>query len=137
MIFPYREITPRIKRPIIRIVLKSKDTFVIYHALIDSGADYCIFSIELARALNIKLSKSKTSFRGVGKEKVQGFWGDVEIGVGEVKYKIKAIFAEISDFGHGILGQKGFFDQFDVKLSYQKQTIEIEPYINFLKSDMN
>lgn len=27
----------------------------------------------------------------------------------------------------GILGQQGFFDHFDVKLSYQKQTIEIEP----------
>jgi len=126
MTFSYRDITPRIKRPIIRVVLKSKDTFVIYPVLIDSGADYCIFSIELARALNIKLSKSKISFMGVGKEKVQGFWGEVAIRVGEVTYELKAIFAEISEFGHGILGQKGFFDHFDVKLSYQKQIIEIE-----------
>lgn len=137
MVFPYREITPRIKRPIVRIVLKSKYAFVIYHALIDSGADYCIFSIELARALNIKLSKSKISFIGIGKEKVQGFWGKIEIRVGEVMYKIKAIFAEISEFGHGILGHKGFFDHFDVKLRYQKQTIEIEPLDNLRQRNQN
>lgn len=137
MTFPYREITPHIKRPIIRVILKSKDTFVIYPVIIDSGADYCIFSIELAQVLGIELSKSKISFMGVGKERVQGFWGEVEIRVGEVSYKLKAIFAEISEFGHGILGQKGFFDHFDVNLSYKKQIIEIEPNDNFYKPDRN
>lgn len=129
MIFPYREITPRIKRPIIRIVLKSSDTFVVYPALIDSGADYCIFSIELAKPLNIKLSKRKVSFQGVGKDKVQGYWGEVEIRVGEISYKTKAIFAEISEFGHGILGQKGFFDTFIVKFDLVQKEIEIKPRI--------
>lgn len=127
MIFPYREITPRIKRPIIRIILKSKDKFVIYPVLIDSGADYCIFSIELAQALNIKFSKSKVFFKGIGKDKVQGFWGEVEIMIGDVSYKTKAIFAEISDFGHGILGQKGFFDIFVVKFDLIKEEIELKP----------
>lgn len=126
MIFSYRDITPRIKRPIIRIILKSKNTFIVYQALIDSGADYCIFSKEVAQALNIKLSKRKVSFKGVAKEKVYGYWGEVDIGVGEISYKLKAIFAEISDFGHGILGQKGFFEYFDVRLNYQKQIIEVE-----------
>lgn len=129
MIFPYREITPRIKRPIIRIIVKSKDTFVIYPALIDSGADYCILSIELAQTLNIKLSKRKVSFKGVGKGKVQGFWGEVEIRIGGVSYKTKAIFAEISDFGHGILGQRGFFDIFIVKFDLIKEEIELKERI--------
>lgn len=66
-------------------------------------------------------------FIGVGKESVTGFLNSVTIKIGSEIYKTKVIFADISDFGHGILGQKGFFDHFDIKLSYQKQTIEIEP----------
>lgn len=127
MTFPYLRINSTISRPIIQIIIKYKSKFAIYPVLIDSGADFCIFNIELAQALGIKLQNKKASFRGVSKDEVVGFWGEVEIKIGDVIYKTKVIFAEISDFGHGILGQKGFFDHFDVKLSYQKQIIEVEP----------
>lgn len=131
MTFNYEEVTPQIKRPIIPIFLKSESTFIIYRAIIDSGADYCIFSIDLAYLLGIKLSsRDNVSFSGVGREEIEGLWGEVEIRIGGVSYKIKAIFAEISDFGHGILGQKGFFDHFDVELSYKKQLVEIKPVIS-------
>lgn len=125
MIYFYKEITPSIKRPIIQVVIKSENYFVIYPVLIDSGADYCIFSAELAKDLGIKLGK-KASFMGIGKDKIDGYWGEVEIKLENHSYKTKVIFAEISQFGHGILGQQGFFEHFDVKLSYQNQTIEIE-----------
>lgn len=127
MNFSYEEITPAVKRPIIPILLKSKTKFVFYQALVDSGADYCIFSIELAELLEIKLSpKDVVKFMGVGKGSVTGYWSKISIKVGSVSYITKVVFAEISDFGHGILGQKGFFDHFDVKLSYKKQLIEVE-----------
>ena len=51
---------------------------------------------------------------------------EITIKIGKSIYETKVIFAEMGDFSHGILGQKGFFDHFDVKLSYQKQLIEIE-----------
>jgi len=138
MIFSYEEITPQVRRPIIPVLLTSETTFIIYRALVDSGADYCIFSIDLAYLLGIKLSsRDNVSFTGVDGEKIEGFWGEVEIRIGGISYKTKAIFAEISEFGHGILGHKGFFDQFDVKLSYQKQTIEIEPHDILDQSDQN
>lgn len=127
MVYSYLTFTATIRRPIIEIIIKSKNNFAIYPVLIDSGADYCIFNIELAEALEIKLTKKRTGFRGVGKEKIKGFWGEVEIKIGNYSYQTKAIFAEISQFGHGILGQQGFFDHFDVNLSYQKQEIEINP----------
>lgn len=127
MTYPYQKITPTISRPLIQVVLKSQDKFVIYPVLIDSGADYCIFSIELVAVLGIKLSQKYISFRGIGNDKVVGFWGGIEIVIGKAHYRTKAIFAEISQFGHGILGQQGFFDHFDVNLSYKNQTIEIKP----------
>lgn len=127
MIYFYKEITPTIRRPIIQIVVKSQNYFAIYPVLIDSGADYCIFSLELARDLGITLSKTKVGIRSVGRDKVMGRWGAVEIKIGDTSYSTKVLFAKISKFGHGILGQQGFFDHFDVKLNYQKQIIEIDP----------
>lgn len=127
MVYYYLEFTATIRRPIIEIIIKSENSFAIYPVLIDSGADYCIFNIELAKTLGIKLTKKSADFQGVGKDKIKGFWGKVGIKIGNQTYQVKAIFANISQFGHGILGQQGFFDHFDVKLSYQKQTIEIAP----------
>lgn len=101
---------------------------MIYTALIDSGADNCIFSLEIADLLQIKLRpKDKIQFIGVGKDKVSGYRSNIDLRIGDISYEAEVIFAEISDFGHGILGQKGFFDHFDVKLSYNKQLIEINP----------
>ena len=125
MTYFYKEITTTIRRPIIQIIVKTETNFVIYPVLIDSGADYCIFSTELAVDLGIKLQEKKVKFKGVGKDQIIGRWGEVELRFSEYSYRSKALFAEISDFGHGILGQLGFFDHFDVKLSYKKQTIEI------------
>ncbi len=138
MIFHYFEITSKIARPIIPIILKSQTKLMLYSALIDSGADYSIFNLDIAEVLGIKLqSKDKVKFIGVGRESIVGFWSNIEIIIGGTKYETHAIFAEISEFGHGILGQKGFFDQFDVKLSYQKETIEIDPHDTLLQRDQN
>lgn len=124
MIFPYLKVTSHIKRPIIPFVLKSENTFIFYQALIDSGADYCIFSTEVAEVLGIKLSpRKKVSLKGIGKGKLYGHWEEIEIGVGSVHYKTKAIFAEISEFGHGILGQQGFFDMFTITFDLIREEI--------------
>lgn len=138
MIFHYFEITPKIIRPIIPIVLKSQTKLILYSALIDSGADYSIFSLDIADALGIKHQlKDKVKFIGVGRETINGFWSKIRIIIGDTTYETNAIFAEISEFGHGILGHKGFFDHFDVKLSYQKQTIEIESYNTTSQDNQN
>lgn len=128
MTFTYKEISPQIKRPIIPLIIKTDNYFILYHGLIDSGADHCIFSLEIAKELGLKFSsKDRTKFISIGREEVNGYWGEIDIKIGNVLYPVDVIFAEISDFGHGILGQQGFFDHFDVKLSYKKQRIEIEP----------
>lgn len=128
MTFDYFQFTPNLIRPIIPIILHSPTNFMLYSALIDSGADYCIFSLDIADLLQIKLKpQNKIKFVGVGKDKVAGYWGEITIRIGNISYQTEVIFAEISDFGHGILGQNGFFDHFDVRLSYKNQAIELNP----------
>lgn len=101
-----------------------------YPALLDSGADFCIFNQEIAEQLGIQLSVEKVPFVGIGNETVQGSWGKVALRIGGELYATHVLFADISDFGHGILGQKGFFDHFDVTLRYTRQIIELQPVMN-------
>lgn len=131
MIYRYFKVTPKISRPIIPVILKSSKNVALYSALIDSGADHCIFSLDIAEAMDIKLNlRTKTKVSGIGKEEIDGFWGEIEFRVSGKIYTAKVLFAKINEYGYGILGQRGFFDHFDVKLSYQKQTIEVKPAEN-------
>ena len=126
MIFPYRQVTQKIRRPVIPVILKNKSKFVLYSGLIDSGADYCIFNIQLAKELDIPLQPKKIILKGIGREKVTGYLAEGEISIDGSSYDLTAIFAEMEEFGHGILGQQGFFEHFDVRLSYRNRQIEID-----------
>ena len=69
MILRYLEITPTILRPVIPIILKSGNRFVLNSALIDSGADHCIFDIEIAKSLGTPLQQKKISLKGLSRDK--------------------------------------------------------------------
>lgn len=133
MKFKYRKINLKdpfstkkyILRPIIPVSLQYKEKSIHYEALIDTGADFCIFPIELAGILGIEFKKDATIyFSGVGAEPMKGYIADVLLTIGKEGMSTQVVFAEICSIR--ILGQRGFFDQFDVKLSYQKKTIEID-----------
>lgn len=134
MKFKYRKINLKdpfsnkkyILRPIIPVSLQYKDKSIHYEALIDTGADFCIFPIELATTLGINLNPDKiVYFSGVGGQPLKGFITEVILRIGEINISVKIVFAESGTTR--VLGQRGFFDHFDVNLSYQKQIIEIEP----------
>lgn len=134
MKFKYRKINLKdpfskrkyILRPIIPVSLQYKDKSIYYEALIDTGADFCIFPTELASTLGINLNPNRIIyFSGVGGQSLKGFITNVILRVGEINLSTKIVFAESGSTR--VLGQRGFFDHFDVKLSYQKQVIEIAP----------
>lgn len=115
-----------ILRPIIPVSLRYKDKSIHYEALIDTGADFCIFPVELANTLGINLNPNRiVYFSGVSGQPLKGFITDVILRVGDISVSTKIVFAESGSTR--VLGQRGFFDHFDVKLSYQKKIIEIEP----------
>lgn len=127
MQFPYQEAAPGIFRPIISVRLHFKETFVIYDALIDSGADRCIFHAGLAEILKVPTGK-QVKFRGISGELLQGAKATIYLALLNWKFKTEVIFSpNLGPMAHGVLGQKGFFDNFKVCFDKQKQQIEIEP----------
>lgn len=127
MQFPYLEAAPGIFRPIISVRLYSKSTFVIYDALIDSGADRCIFHFGLVEILKVPLGK-RVKFRGISGELLEGVKATVGLAVFDWKFKTEVIFSpNLAPMAYGVLGQKGFFDNFKVCFDKPKLQIEIVP----------
>lgn len=99
-------------------------------ALIDSGADECIFSPDVANAIGIMdLTTGTKKYVGgvVAGVREEYFVHDVWISVGGWSCQISVGFMpKLSDLGYGILGQKGFFENFSVKFTLPKGEIELK-----------
>ncbi len=123
--FPDRK---AILRPIIPVELFHNNKNVRTLALIDSGADFCIFNREIEELLGLdKEGGNCESFGGITGEKALAFFHKLQISVGGIKFDTYCGFSDgINKFGHGILGQRGFFDLYKVAFNHQKGEIEIK-----------
>lgn len=97
-------------------------------ALVDSGSGHNLFSIEVAKRCGVNLKIA-------GKAKLGGYKPEDKIQQGIVaemnyellghKWTAETIFVETGK-EYGLLGQLGFFDQFDVTFRLRKNYFEIE-----------
>ncbi len=133
MDFVYKKVTgTKIERPIIPIVVRNlkNQKAIKYYSLVDSGSDECIFDAEVGEAIGIDVKKGEPrKLRGVIEGEAKPFWmHSIEIEVGGWPYRVQAGFMyEIARCGYGILGQRGFFDQFkSVKFEKRRGKIEIK-----------
>ena len=122
--FPKRK---SVTRPVIPIIIINGDKKITYLTLIDSGADLCIFHAEIGEQIGINVERGKKlTFNGITKEELTAYFHDVKIGVGGYEYECYAGFSsDIGNMPYGILGQKGFFNLFNVVFDYNKERVEI------------
>jgi len=117
-------------RPIIRIEVAFGEEKIPYLALIDSGADFSIFDAHIGELVGIDV-KSGIPVVFAGAEKSRGslaYLHEVDVKVGTEKLETKVAFSyNVADNGHGLLGQRGFFEHFVVKFDYAKKEIELKP----------
>lgn len=120
-----------IKRPVITIEVKYNGNAIKYLALIDSGADFCIFHAEIGEAIGIDIKSGKTlEFFGVIGEKKEAYFHKIIINIGGLEKECYCGFSYEFDktkMPYGILGQKGFFELFKVAMDYEKEQIELKP----------
>ena len=127
MNFPYREVVPGVLRPIVPVRLRFKEIFVIDEALIDSGADWCILDAGLLDILKIPKGK-RVNFSGIGREKLTGFKSKINLTIADKELKTDVIFSgDLGPLSYGVLGQKGFFDNFKVCFDKSQQQLTIDP----------
>lgn len=139
MKFKYRKINLPVKsdflgksifKPIIPIKIYRSNAFLQYAALLDSGADFCIFDAEIGQYLGLNI-KSGTEIQFGGVQNLGGakaYVHKVGIEIGGHRFDADVAFSfDIAKHGYGILGQKGFFDVFQVQFDLKKETVELKP----------
>lgn len=130
MKFSYKRYGPTILRPVIEIKLKSNFKSLRYEVLIDSGADFCIFNSEVGEVLGIDIKKGKMrEVFGVGGKSSICYFHKIDIEVGGWSYEIEAGFMPDvagKTIQYGLVGQKGFFENFIVKFDLKKEEIELK-----------
>jgi len=129
MKFRYKKYGPEILRPVIPIEIVYKNKSVPYEVLIDSGADFCIFDAQIGDILGIPIEEGqKFEVAGITGEKEPIYFHNLVIEIGGWDYNIKVAFLrKIGPYGYGVVGQKGFFDNFIVKFDLLKEEIELKP----------
>lgn len=120
-----------ILKPIIPIELSVADIAIRYAALIDSGADFCIFDAEIGENLGLDVrSGIQIDFGGIQeKGGAKAYLHEVKLILGGYAFEIMAGFSyDVAKHGYGILDQKGSFDIFSVKFDLVKEEIELKSH---------
>ena len=125
----YNVFGPHILRPIIPIGLSWGSQALESFALIDSGADLNLFDAELGAALGIDvLDGEAVPFSGAqeGRPTI-AYLHNVFLVVGTKRFQAPVFFSyHLNNNGHGLLGQRGFFDRFLVTFDYRKELIQLK-----------
>lgn len=128
MKFKYKKLTPGLIRPIIPITLHYQGKSVQYEALVDSGADMCMFPAQIGEILGLDLKKGKKGqMSGVIGKSADVYYHDIELEIGGNITCATVGFTKAYNFDYGFLGQRGMFNCYTVHFFYRKGIIELRP----------
>ena len=115
-------------RPVVPIKITHQEKEYGYLALVDSGADFCIFHAEIAELLGLPVKKGKTSpIFGVTKGEGKVYYHQVGLEIGGWKINSYVGFSYDLRFPLGILGQRGFFEFFSIVFDFKKKMVDLRP----------
>jgi hypothetical protein len=124
-----------IARPVIPILIRNPRTnqAIHYEALVDSGADRCVFPSEIGKMIGIDIAAGEREFisGAIAAEGRPLYLHPVEITPGgywasRILHLMAGFMPDLSDTGHGLLGHNGFFDNLSsVKFQSLKGILEI------------
>jgi len=118
--------------PEIKVVLKYKGNIVDLYALIDSGADICIFPSEVGvyLGLNAKSVEPEKAL-GIGNKEIPTYIHNLRIIILGREFPIKCGF--IDKLPKALLGRDGFFNRFIVKFHHSEKYMDIKPFVRKLR----
>ena len=128
---PFTKRQSVVYRPVIPVILHSRKMALTCQALIDSGADECIFSGEVAFALGFPLLQGKPRvFAGIGGS-VIGYLHPTTLHLGRVRFACPIYYSdEWNHLRFGLLGQVGFLSHFGISLDYRAKQITFTPQLS-------
>jgi hypothetical protein len=123
-----------IKRPILAVVLEKNGKSIAALAIVDSGADSCIFPASLASALGITIPNQNVYvFSGTAEEPQLAYFETVRATIWNrdnkdqpFQFDLYAGFCEtLEHVGLGLLGQEGLFSSHQVQFHHAQNYFDI------------
>jgi hypothetical protein len=99
------------------------------YAIVDSGADDCMFPGVFAAQIGLELTSGRPYvFSGAGSRGQLAYFFEIEIEIaGALKYQLPIGFTQAMDAARvGLLGQNGFFDRFNVAFLLRQRKFVLE-----------
>ncbi len=129
--FPGRD---KVAYPLVGVVLKKSGKEVRSFALVDSGADDCLFPASLARGLGITIPNQRSYlFSGTAGNPQVAYFEPIGIEILNLQnravfsFELDAGFCEtLEHTGCGLLGRNGFFSRFKISFTHADNYFEIE-----------
>lgn len=118
-------------RPVIQIDFDAPRGSFGYLVLIDSGADYCIFHATIGEQLSLDIKSGKPlTFFGTSGEPQKAYFHKIKFKVGGHEHCCEVGFSyDMEKLAYGLLGQDGFFDQWNIKFEYTKENVDLKEII--------
>ena len=117
------------RRPYLIVRLINGDRHKDVISLVDSGADVCLFHSDIGRMLGIEIeSAPELAFQGVSGTREVAYLHRVDLVVrGVTAITVDVGFTNSMAAGTGLLGQRGFFEQFQISFQLEQKSFEIIP----------
>jgi hypothetical protein len=123
--FPNRK---NILIPLLKLKLINNTREVECFALIDSGADVCLFPADYGEKIGLKIKNKRfMEIHGIGGGKILAYFHIVTLEIGGNKFPTRIGFT-YDPIPMATLGREGFFDLFKVSFDFKKEKIELKPY---------
>lgn len=118
---------PPARRPYVVIRLVCGSSFQDLWCLVDSGADVCLFPSSIGRLVGIDVeSGRKGEIGGIAEQPIAVYYHSLRLIVkGLSGVDVEAGFTDSKGVRTGILGQKGFFDNYKIVFERYKNTVDI------------
>lgn len=112
--------------PVIDLKAQYKKEVITIKALVDSGASYSVFRVEIADYLGIKLEKGKALYlEGIG-GRILGYLHTISIIIGDRTYECKVVFSREFTVSFNILGRCDFFTPFFITFYEKNKKVSIK-----------
>lgn len=128
MEFGYKVYGDGVARPVIHVTLSFQGKELDYELLIDSGADMCMFGMEVALFLGYDFTGAEKGYvAGVGGEPMVYYKAPVTVVVAGTFFVVEAGFLpNVSQFDYGVAGRKDFFEQFIVTFNERQKSLRFQ-----------
>jgi hypothetical protein len=126
--FPYR-LRRQHLFPIIPVTLSHQKRIFRTEGLLDSGANFSLFSAGIAEYLDISLETGKPiDLVGIG-GRIRGYRHIVDLAIESVSFKAVIVFSAEFTSAFNLLGRDNFFEQFRVTFDERGKSVILDSII--------